>query len=269
MTREHPRQLLRRLLSRRRFQGLFETLHELALVGMNVGEGTDPSLSGERRVLHEVGQRTSAQRELLVFDVGAHRGDYSVAVREELPQARIEAFEPSSVAFSQLGDRFAGVDAVRIHNVAVAGKTGAAELIAPIAGSKAGSLFDRSARLGYIDVDREVVNVTTLDAFCDEYGIQSIDLLKLDVEGGELDALSGSERLLSEGRIDCIQFEFGAANLQSRTFFRDFYEMLVPNYDLYRVVRDGLHPICRYDERLESFRRATNYVALRRETARS
>jgi FkbM family methyltransferase len=235
---------------------------------MNVGEGTDPSLSGERSVLQQVRRRAGARLELLVFDVGAHRGDYSVAVREELPQARVEAFEPSSVAFAQLGDRFAGVEAVRIHNLAVAGQIGVAELIAPTPGSKVGSLFDRSDRLDYIDVDREIVSVTTIDAFCDEHGIESIDLLKLDVEGGEFDALSGCQRLLSEGCIDCIQFEFGAANVQSRTFFRDFYEMLVPNYDFYRVVRDGLRPISRYDERLEQFRRATNYVALRRKATR-
>ncbi|MBK8338698.1 MAG: FkbM family methyltransferase [Flavobacteriales bacterium] len=46
-----------------------------------------------------------------------------------------------------------------------------------------------------------------MDAFCAEQRIERIDFLKLDIEGSELPALKGAERLLREGRIGCVMVE--------------------------------------------------------------
>jgi FkbM family methyltransferase len=50
----------------------------------------------------------------------------------------------------------------------------------------------------------------------DDYGLERIHFLKVDVEGAEILVLQGAERLLSEHRVDVIQLEF---NLGAPSYF--------------------------------------------------
>ena len=54
----------------------------------------------------------------------------------------------------------------------------------------------------------ERVPATTLDRYCSDQGVSRIDLLKIDVEGAELQVLQGAARMLGERRIACLTFEF-------------------------------------------------------------
>ena len=56
--------------------------------------------------------------------------------------------------------------------------------------------------------------MSPLDDYCAEHGIERIDLLKLDVEGAELEALRGAERLLREARVGCVMFEVSQAMVE-------------------------------------------------------
>lgn len=51
------------------------------------------------------------------------------------------------------------------------------------------------------------VRTITLDEFCSQRNIQHVDLLKLDAQGGELDALRGAQNLLARGGISLIYSE--------------------------------------------------------------
>jgi hypothetical protein len=90
-----------------------------------------------------------------------------------------------------------------------------------------------------------------------------IDFLKLDVEGHELSILRGASRLLAEGRVSMLQFEFGPANIYSRTYFYDFWSLLSGSFDLYRIIPRGIVPVRFYGEHHEVFL-TTNYLAVRR-----
>jgi len=68
----------------------------------------------------------------------------------------------------------------------------------------------------------EAICVETLDEYCLKNSIKHIDLLKMDVEGHELDVLAGSEALFVHKAISMVLFEFGGKNIDSRTFFRYF-----------------------------------------------
>ena len=58
------------------------------------------------------------------------------------------------------------------------------------------------------------VSAVTLDSFCKENHIIQIDILKMDIQGGELAALIGAEKLLSDKKIKLIYTE---------SFFREQY----------------------------------------------
>ena len=65
--------------------------------------------------------------------------------------------------------------------------------------------------------------------------------------------------MLYQNRIGAIQIEFGGCNIDARIFFRDFWNFLHDKFFVYRIVRDGLYQIKKYDERLECFA-CSNYL---------
>jgi len=248
-------------IAQRRLQPAYRLLLRLALAGLNIGIDGGPARSGERAALRAV--LPDANRQYRVLDVGANVGNYAAEVLNITNRnARIDCFEPSAAAYAQLTTRFAGVPNVTTHHFGIGDKEASIPLYSDAPGSPLSSTFPR--QLGYIGVSmerQETVRLRRLDMVCAELGIDGIDLLKLDVEGAELSALLGAGELLESGAIRTIQFEFGGCNIDSRTFFRDFWELLIPKYRMFRIVYDGLAPINRYAEQLEQFV-TTNYVAV-------
>ena len=61
-----------------------------------------------------------------------------------------------------------------------------------------------------------VINVPCvgLDAYCDEHGIRRVDILKMDVEGGEAEAVEGMRRGVQEGRYRRVFLEVHPPQLQ-------------------------------------------------------
>lgn len=224
---------------------------------MNIGGGADPSVSGESRVI-----RCLPFPDALVVDVGANEGQYARQVLEIWPNARLYCIEPSPVAFTALSRNLQSAP-VELCQTALGSMTGEADLFGE-PGSALSSLYDR--RLDHFGIHSGPstrVSVTTLDNFCDQRGITHIDLLKLDVEGHELEVLKGAKRLLGRRSIQMIQFEFGGANIDSRTFFQDFWYMLSDSYRIFRVLPRGIREIDQYHEAVEQFR-TMNYLCLLR-----
>ncbi|MBK8352977.1 MAG: FkbM family methyltransferase [Saprospirales bacterium] len=116
------------------------------------------------------------------------------------------------------------------------------------------SVYQRNLDFIDIKMDKiEKISVKKMDDYCIENNISEITFLKIDVEGNELSVLNGAKKLLSENKIKYIQFEFGGCNIDSRTYFKDFYDLLNEKYKVYRILRDGLFHIEKYSENLEIF----------------
>lgn len=211
------------------------------VLGQRWGAG---SLESEIAPLVQVLPQTGA----IVFDVGAYKGRWAETIVHMAP-ARIEriyAFEPGPHANRILAPK------TEVVRLAVSDQDREAILYAPKAGAVTASLYRRRAYPRPF-LEQERVRCITLDAFTDERQIKRIDLLKLDIEGHELAALRGANRLLEDGRIGAIVFEFGAANVDSRTFFYDFWSLLTPlGFRFYRIVPGGrLVAISRYRESMD------------------
>ena len=65
--------------------------------------------------------------------------------------------------------------------------------------------------------------------------------------------------LQSSGELKAIQFEMGTPNIYSKVFFKDFYDLLSPNFKVYRISKSKLYPIIEYSPKLEVFL-TTNYI---------
>lgn len=197
----------------------------------------------------------------MVLDVGANVGGWSEAVTSLSPQLKIHAFEPSAIAFATLEKRFAQNPNVSCHNLAIGRDAAVAVLFSDKAGGEMASLTKR--RLEHFGLDfafTENVEITTLNLFCESRAISPI-AIKIDVEGHELDVLLGATNVLDGVKV--IQFEFGGTDIDTRTFFQDFFYLLVPlGFKLWRHAPNGLIAVTEYSERLEVFR-YTNYFAVR------
>ena len=271
--------LLKRLLFREsikhpRFQGLWSRLHTIAIFGMGYGGGGAIESSGEVWVLSRIVSRACKDIDSpVMFDVGANIGDYSLCLRDHLPAASIYAFEPAESVYQELARRINAAGAnrqIQAYNLGFSDSEKLVELYSyTVEGQDASVLssIDRRLPTQVLDVRThrsEQIRVRTIDAFCAAEGIDRVDFLKLDVEGHELSVLRGARRMLTAGAISAIQFEFGPANIYSRTYFYDFWSLLSGMYDIFRIVPKGIAPIGYYGEHREIFL-TTNYLALKRD----
>lgn len=260
------RRVLTPLLGRKRYQPLFKILYEVSLAGLNYGEGANPASSGEAYVMRYVKQKTASQRPpIRIFDVGANIGQYTTVLLDTFgSRAAIHSFEPSPATFKRLAETVGSATNVKLENFGFGESETILTLYTPGEGSKLASLYPRQVSHQGIEMSaRETVEIRTIDAYCAEEKIERIHFLKLDVEGHELKVLTGASSMIERGAIDFIQFEFGGAHVDSRTYFKDFFNLLHGRYRIYRVLSDGLWPITSYRETYEVFKRSTNYLAER------
>lgn len=198
----------------------------------------------------------------LCIDVGGNKGDYTAALLSKFPNTRVVVFEPSSLNFGALKKRFTGLHNVSLEMAAISSEDQHSTfLYSDSNGSGLASLTKR--RLDHFGITfdfSEVVRTVTFEKYWEEnLDKQIIDLVKLDIEGHELPALQGFGDAIR--RVHLIQFEFGGCNIDTRTFFQQFwYFFKEKGFIIHRVTPLGLESLDSYRESDEFFS-TTNFVA--------
>lgn len=144
----------------------------------------------------------------VVLDVGSKYGAFVRQYLRIFPQAHVYAFDCAPGAIEALLREFDGHERVEIVPLALLDRPGAVTFhLCEMAGSNSvhpiTDVFAKETR----NTDTITVEATTLDLFCEQRGIEQIDLLKVDVEGADLQVLRGAERLFVENRIDNLFVE--------------------------------------------------------------
>jgi FkbM family methyltransferase len=144
-----------------------------------------------------------------VVDVGANAGIFSLAAIAVQPDAVVHAFEPTPELAAGLRETAAlnGLDRLHVHEIAVSEGNGQAVLrrFRGELGTNEGMNFTTTATA--TDPEGEPVAAVCLDSFCADHAIERIDLLKIDIQGNEPQALAGAGHLLNSGRVDTIFIE--------------------------------------------------------------
>ena len=196
----------------------------------------------------------------IFIDIGANKGLYTEGVLNEIGSIEAHIFEPSEVNYKMLKDKFSFSNKIKINKIALSNSSSKAKLFSDTPGSGIGSLTKR--RLDHFDIqmnNEEEVDLIRFDKYWDKNNA-TIDYVKIDVEGHELEVLEGFGKLLSKTKL--IQFEFGGGNIDTRTYFQDFwYFFLERNFIIYRITPRGFLRISAYKEKYENFQ-TTNYIAL-------
>lgn len=255
--------ILRPFFGKKRYYEFWLKVYKAALMGMNVGNGGDFEESGEKSALLYVRDNVVCGEKPVLFDVGANVGNYARVLAEYFKDGCIHCFEPARKTFETLSGNVKSLNVV-LNNFGASNEISEQILYSDSDNSGLASLYDRQC---VNNVSQETVRLDTIDHYCTERGISHIHFLKMDIEGNELNALNGAKGMLDAGKIGAIQIEFGGCNIDSRTYFRDFWNLLHDNYKIYRVLLDGLTEVKEYGDILEIFF-CTNYLFVSKSAAK-
>ncbi len=234
---------------------------------MGVGYGRSVGISGEKGVINLLKQ--NHREPLCIVDVGANEGQYLSLVLERLSgyELDVHCFEPSASAFQALQRNYEGQERIWLNNLGLGKEAEDKPLYSPGPGSTSASLIQRRlsnlADQGKTFDHSEQVQIDRLDDYCRRRGIEKIHLLKIDVEGFEMDVLEGACGMFADDNIEIVSFEFGAHQIERRLYYHDFYLFFEKRkMNIHRITPSGyLHPMGDYQVKHEQFA-TSNYVAI-------
>lgn len=232
----------------------------LAHAHVQAGAGHNCYQSGEFFVADVVIAKLLGNTPSIIFDVGANIGEYTKMLNVKFPNAKIHSFEPVLLTFLQLKQHVDHPNII-LNNCGFGEKAEELELfisldnensaMATLYPEALGSIFQQFKET---EIEPTRCKFITIDHYCTENKILSIDYLKIDVEGHELKVLRGAIETIRKDVVKLIQFEFNEFNIISKSFMKDFYNTL-PNYSFFRIMASGhLYPLGEYTSSHEIFR---------------
>ena len=155
----------------------------------------------------------------LAIDLGANEGYYTLKLKQNNPKCKVIAVEPNPLAFEVLEKNVKSnkLNDVILINKAVCNKNGKMTLeivenVSAIGGKDLGIM--NRPWLKKEMVKKIKVDCVTLSKLLQEYRVDKVDILKLDVEGMELEILKSSKNLLN--RIHKIVVEWHSKKIRNK-----------------------------------------------------
>lgn len=182
-----------------------------------------------------------ADRNGAVFDIGVNRGTIARHLIRIFPECPCYLFEPLPMQAAYVAERFSSFGNVTVVEEALSDAPGTSEFFV-------GRNLGTSSLLGMseetlkqhpeADVESSIqVALNTVDGFCAANDITHLTCMKIDAQGSELNIFRGSERMLSEQRIDMIMFEwFATPHYENCPLILDLWnELDNHNYSMYNI----------------------------------
>lgn len=173
--------------------------------GAAVSVGYDNSLFNAQLRLFD---RASA---VCIIDAGAQHGQTSHQYLEVFPHCRVIALEPESANHAMAAATLAPFgERVELIRAGLSNADGAADLQVT-SHSGAHSLLEVGDMRYYDEpvtlLPSERIQTVTIDSLCRSRSIDLLDILKMDIQGGELMALQGAHQMLSRGAVRAVVLE--------------------------------------------------------------
>lgn len=206
-----------------------------ALLSQHVAAGVEHSV-----VLHQLGEVRT------VLDIGANRGQFALAARHSFPAAQIVSFEPLPGPAMMYRAVFNGDALATLHEAAIGPVAGEAAIhlsarddsssLLPIA-ARQNALFPGTEEIG-----TQRIKVGRLVDYMNADAVNVPALLKLDVQGFELQALAGCEDLLARFTwvyVECSFVELYAGQAFADSVIAWLRQRGLPLRGVYNVSYDG------------------------------
>jgi FkbM family methyltransferase len=213
--------------------------------------------NGEYTVLKKI----SKLKPSVIIDGGANIGKYSRVCTELIPDALIYSLEPVEETFKLLAQNVSAHDNIVPVQKGLY-KTNTSKEINIFNSNTHSSLVDIQG-LSYESTQKQTIELTKGDDFMKSHNIDEVDLLKIDVEGAEFDALLGFDEHISNGKIKMIQFEYGYINITTKKLLIDFYNYFESKGYLLGKIFPKTVEFRKYEFKYEDFL-GPNFIAVKK-----
>ena len=196
----------------------------------------------------------------IIFDVGAHKGEFLKLIKKIENFEKIYSFEPQKKIFYNL-NLLSIKNKIFCFNLAISNNNGIRNLkINEISSTSTFSeindlslwykiksfIVGGSSKSSF--VYEEKVNVMKLDDFCNDHKISNIDLLKIDTEGHEKEVLKGALNLIKEKKIKYILLEFHLSKMYKNYNTKDLENFL--DNSNFRLLKKYKFPFLFFEDRI-------------------
>jgi len=196
----------------------------------------------------------------IIFDIGAHKGEFLKSVKKLKYYEKIYCFEPQKKIYEenkQLNEK----NKINYLNLAVSDYSGLktlkinkksststfSEIDSTSAWYKIKSLLI-SGNIKTSFISKEEVKTITLDDFCFENKIKNIDLLKIDTEGHEKEVLAGASSFFLNKQIKYILIEFHNSKMYKNYDKGHIENLLLKNN--FTLLKKFKFPFLAFEDRL-------------------
>lgn len=147
-----------------------------------------------------------------ILDIGANEGTWTLLAKAIFPNAQVLAFEPLAIHMEALHQNVAHLKDVRIFQLATGNFNGPSTIYIS-SFSDASSMLNATPALReefkISEIGQTQIDVVRLDDFFTANAIpEAVDLMKLDIQGYELEALKGAPSLLRATRYLIMEVSF-------------------------------------------------------------
>lgn len=165
-----------------------------------------------------------------IFDIGANIGVASIYFALRYPGARVYGFEPNPALYKRLKETTKAFSNIHPYQRAVADTEGMRVLYTHPDAPLSGSLVNRNEAWGSVSVTS-----SSLSSLVKEFGIERVDILKFDIEGGEQWLFSHEQ----DRKI--LRFIIGEVHLDLMGKTQDGFEKLLSDFSIGTRARTGAH----------------------------
>lgn len=189
-----------------------------------------------------------------LIDVGANKGSFTADFLYSFPSTSVHAFEPVKATFADLEARHCEEPNVKLYNIAISSDERTAEIhTGGYSGLSSLERYTSGGGIGrpeQVHAESEVIECKSLDGLELDFADTEV-VLKVDVQGHELDVIEGASETLK--RVDLCLIELS---------FADQYQVAEPSFvKCTQALRTaGLYPIV-----FQEFGRAYNSYGFERD----